>query len=791
MTFTTVDELISHTRGMTKRSELLQSINEDLCLEMDQLQLHVIHKEDAIEELHTRLENTNIFLRHLTSLELRCDFLEKQIAHLEGEDTLLKDSEILATRNLGLHEFRMRKENNINRKTVETTLENLAREYDYLTEQLQEANQACVSKEDEDEGRTNVSCADDTLTEISNDTSIFSTMNDSNTSSSLLDITNNRSGNYNEQASVKQWPQHQNQTKARKKRHLLKMESFLTIPYEQKIVQNKPREVEKPYLKHFRISSLQTGGSSETDGNSRVISTSTTASEASFPPRNSGKWHLPLLNLTTEDPEMDTTDGGLTEEFQSMVADDSSSFTASACSSIPRYHHRRHLSMPDTTEISESFFSDAERCTEGTFTEVSTGNIQGYIHQPNGGKTADSERLDFKWLLRKKRDQDGEFPGSSKGVLRHFVSQDTGLSLIHRGKRVGKCGVTAFARPTEFIHDEESYEEGYVSDDSYGEGVAKPLVLESVEEEAEGLYYEEAGENEKKADKHIGARNLVGSPQIKFGDDTGIMIPCKAVATIRKSRSHESIFDTYRREEEERKLEMQSLDLKSQTLKWLKPCTPVVSSTREIAYGKGKIFPLSSGELYHSRKPEEVGRGSVKCIATKPRVAEILSSSQAIPTYSGKASDKNIISTMKKATPIAISLPSRPPARKLGSTLTADCLTSASTKRSRWWQSMIPNSAIVTAETGRLINIHASRSVATNCSGSYQNSRFTSPFLRPQTSNMNGSFSTMVIGHNGSRMISHGFGSDFNSSVVSSEVNQDALQDALEGDIEEKRREVK
>ena len=102
---------------------------------------------------------------------------------------------------------------------------------------------------------------------------------------------------------------------------------------------------------------------------------------------------------------------------------------------------------------------------------------------------------------------------------------------------------------------------------------------------------------------------------------------------------------------------------------------------------------------------------------------------------------------------------------------------------------MIPNSAIVTAETGRLINIHASRSVATNCSGSYQNSRFTSPFLRPQTSNMNGSFSTMVIGHNGSRMISHGFGSDFNSSVVSSEVNQDALQDALEGDIEEKRRE--
>ena len=205
MDSTTVDRLISHTRSMTKRSRLVQSINEDLCLQMDQLQLHVIQKEDTIEELHTRLENTNIFLRHLTSLELRCDFLEKQIAHLEGEDASAKDSEILATRNLGLHEFRMWKENNINRKTVETTLENLAREYDYLTEQLQQANQACATKEDEDEGRTNVSSVDDTYTETSNDASIFSTLNDSNASSSSIEITNAGCNNYNEQGSVGRW----------------------------------------------------------------------------------------------------------------------------------------------------------------------------------------------------------------------------------------------------------------------------------------------------------------------------------------------------------------------------------------------------------------------------------------------------------------------------------------------------------------------------------------------------------------------------------------------------------
>lgn len=799
MDSTTVDRLISHTRSMTKRSRLVQSINEDLCLQMDQLQLHVIQKEDTIEELHTRLENTNIFLRHLTSLELRCDFLEKQIAHLEGEDASAKDSEILATRNLGLHEFRMWKENNINRKTVETTLENLAREYDYLTEQLQQANQACATKEDEDEGRTNVSSVDDTYTETSNDASIFSTLNDSNASSSSIEITNAGCNNYNEQGSVGRWKKCQKPQKNEKKRHLLKMESFLTIPYEQKIVQNKPRDVEKPYLKHFKISSLQSGGSSRTKSGPRIVSTSTTVSEASFPPRSSGKWHLPILNVAAEDSETEENDKTLTEDYQSTVAEDTSSFIGSLCSCTPHYTHRRHLSMPGTNEMPELIFGDAEGNSKNAFTEVSTGNIQGYIHQPNGEEKADSQRLDFKWLLRKKRDQDNEFLGTSQGVLRHFVSQDTGLNLIHRGGKIGRSNIGDFMRP-KISCDEDSYEQGYASDDSYGEEVARPLILESVEEEsdpyyAEGnshyvegnsLYLEGDSEEDphhlKKDTNHVNKKNpqysddqhnSAETPPIRFKDDTGIIIPCKAAATIRKSHSHESIFDDYQMEQEKHRLEMQSMDLKSQTLKWLKPCTPVISSTRETVRGRGEIMPKSRSAFCRSNEETSANMDCQKQAETSGDTKKCHM----------EADTRNIPQATKQIAPIAISLPNRGLGRKTGSTLTAECLTSASTKRSRWWQSMIPNSAIVVAETGTLINRRASRSLATNCSSSYKSNRFASSFLRPQAANMNGSFSTMVIGHNGSRMISHGFGSEFNSSVVSSEVNQDDLQDALEGDI--------
>lgn len=128
---------------LTDQSQQLIDENERVTNETEQLNNELITTERQIYQWSTKLNNFDIFDQHLTSLNMRCEFLDQQVGKLESRaDNLQKIGRgIKAEVNLGLSEFsRFGDTGGMDWKTTETTLENLKKEFIYLSDQLKEAN---------------------------------------------------------------------------------------------------------------------------------------------------------------------------------------------------------------------------------------------------------------------------------------------------------------------------------------------------------------------------------------------------------------------------------------------------------------------------------------------------------------------------------------------------------------------------------------------------------------------------------------------------------------------------
>ncbi|VEU23096.1 DEKNAAC104189 [Brettanomyces naardenensis] len=759
-----LDDLIGQMRGLTRRSNQQLVANQHLSAELHDMQTLIVSKESRIEELSTRYENSQIFLQHLASLSLRCDFLEKQLANLEVAS--LSANPISATRNLGLNEFRQWKENSLNWRTVETTYDNLRLEYEYLTGQLRDANTDETSNSLNCVGSsTSVDSPTSTSHFPTSDASIFSSIQDTTASSTeILDP-----------PSPSLHPH---------KRKLLKMESFLAIPYDQQTVET-PNELPNPSLKHFRISSLN--GDRQNDEFEKTDSIS---------PR------LPVLDEMSEETESD--------EESSPIA------------------HRRHNSLPGTPVLPASFYGDR--------IDALDGSKKG---QPISPPT------DLSWFfggrgLKSK-------PYQAKATLRHCFSHSTGLNRRHdkfnlkdftfeENERKDtimesekECEVSISSLGPHASHApslttvKHSHMDGEVesfsvkldeedNESSYGEEEAEVVELEgNVEEESINVQW-----NKNDLVEHLEELERLDVPEQKLEPVQAKQQPSNPrpswnpgeilrreealrretedaernfrasvaqqnsshqqhfnpflLPPIRKSHSHESIFDKYQ-EVSEKTSYIRDQDLKTQTLKWLKPSLPVVASSNEVIQrpdGK-QDQPESVCSSFRRLGADTANNGDES--AERPFIGGlswIFDREKPISRPEPQLHHQLSMSlTSQKEAAIASS-----------ATKPIDIIPpSPISSSTNWWSSIIPNSALITSETGKLIDQPAARSLAENSGKAlFRNLGRTAP---------NGAYSTMVIGRNGSRMIRHGYGSDFNDNVLSSRVSHAALREALESDMKD------
>lgn len=509
-----IDSLIGRLEELTRASECQLERNRGLSDDLHDLQKQMLEKEYKIEELSTRFDNSQIFLQHLASLNLRSEFLEKQLQSLETDTEV----SISATSNHGIKEFRQWKENNLNWRTAETTYENLSLEYQYLSQQLKIANDYSdffdkkqvsqvppkpVRFVNPNAQRRHVSFGrarpgrTPSETTYSTEESLFSTDEQSSTVESII-------------TPVVNTP----------KRRLMKMESFLTIPYEQQNVRVQ-NDLSNPALKGFHIGQRQVSSNADNTSN---------ASNASNAGNTNRQFTLPVLTEEDEEDDGDDEKDEVETETETEIDTEFEDFNFT-----PRLRH--FTSMPG---VEESPVKD----------------------------------------------------------LRHFASHDTGL---HRPKRYDLKDFT-------FAENMPVTDQATVAS-TPSVTTIKHSNIDDDDDDDDGSFIGESTDLLRESDTDsYGAEEV---EQIDFNDDY------------------------YKKPVKE------TTGIKEQTMRWLKPCIPVVSPTRQ---------GLSKGEIIQGEEPDWVRI----CSKEKPRDI-----------------------------PAAAESPASQP--------------------SSWWSSILPSSSLVTSEVGKVI----------------------------------------------------------------------------------------
>ncbi|QPG74242.1 hypothetical protein FOA43_001567 [Brettanomyces nanus] len=722
----TIDQLIDQLGILTQRSEQQLNSNEQISSQLHTLQSQIIDREYTIEELAAKHENSQIFLQHLASLSLRCDFLDKQLTGLEGSSHT--DTSISATCNLGLKEFKDWKENSLNWMTAETTYENLSLEYNYLIKQLNIANKRYEGYRNGD----NVINSED-ASDLPASTSATDISTDSLFSSKQTSLVTNSSSSFSEV--LPRAP----------KRRLLKMESFLSIPYEQEgIYQIKSDDSSRPLLKQFRIPSIVL------ENNERAAA----ANGAPLKLREAS--NLPVLHESEYE-----------ESFQS------------------RCHLKHHISLPETVNVPETMCTAESTLKTIDIEEKDTDN------STKPGKTSDLSWF-FDHLDAKSQ------PCMPKETLRHFVSYDTGLK--RSSSKHFNFNDFSFIGDVDLTNDttELRYDKSSVIDSSQSITTVKHS---HIDEEAVGMTASSMNSDDSYGHEEVlpvdflspqSQSSSLGETQIYENIDTYIAnLKKKDIERkLHKSRSHDSIFNDYGKNDRGRVSHLRNTDLKAQTLKWLKPCVPIVSPSdasfqRPVVEKSEPVITVSS---------------SFRKLKLETNPINTTAATSAFPWFfksEPHTKQEAPVHPQQLRHQMSMSLTSR---KEMASSTTTpiDIVASGSyvpQSHNHWWESIIPDSAMITSETGKLIGQPAARSLANNtgtgasmnhsalsCSTSFEPRRLVLNKIMGRIT-PNGSYSTMLIGGNGRKIIRHGYGSDFHTNVLSSRVSHAALREALESDM--------
>lgn len=615
--------------------------NQNLTQRLKEVNHKISIKNVQQYNLETRLENLDIFEEHMTSLKLRCEFLDRQITNLEKQKYYIADQSDNFAR---FNDFNFKME----WRTTETTLENLCTEFKYLKEQLDQANEQ-ISMD--------TSFMDDSmLSSRSKVNSMFSENEPySTTDSSSI------SGSEDKEAHTAKSNISLKENHSYHKKKLLKMESFLNFK-DTKSNANVPKQSSGIQLKGFKISNTV-----ESPFYERTPKTSI----STLPSANHIKKRLELIDLPS-----------ITEEYSSdetVSAHTNTVPTESHCQKgfYNMKGHYHHLSMPDTSSLEES-------------------NI----------------------LL------------TPKDSLKHFISDDLNLRSRYRNRDY---------KITNFLFDNtiKSHQ--------------APLSpqLSSFKDS----YLDENDENPSDYEPDISVANfeLESSDEGEsYGSEnaTPLILRKQSKHTLYRTQSHDSILTVLSRSTRNFPLREKNLDLKAQTMKWLKPNEPVVSSAT-ISQTTTADVSSSVSQTAHENIMNFLNSGGNTIESTPMKQKKSFTISHS---HNG-----SWIPTKIFASPIPV------PKKELDEV------------KPSWISSLISGSGFATEGYNS-----DSRIIKKAESDTLEAYRFPK---RETASSFNGP-SSLIIPKNGNRIIRHVYGSSFNdTTVISSRISYGALREALQHDI--------
>lgn len=662
--------------SFTRESNSVLSENKYLLQKLQELNNKIKIKNTQLYNIETRLENLDIFEQHMTSLNLRCEFLDNQISNLENKHLNVYNNR--STQSIPRPtDFNSK----IEWRTTETTLDNLSTEFNYLREQLEIANNQITTDPSFNDDSTISTNTDNTTNSIFSDAEHYST-DDACTVSSFSGMRDR----VNENSITK------TEISNNGKKVLLKMESFLN--FNEKISPHKPltRHGIGP-LKGFKINAIHENPLKENEGQAFSHPIQKKASKKSM------NKQLELIELPS-----------INEEY-----------------------------------ISTESFSEYNRTTRGLNSQPKHDNVNYYKDHDHSFIYNQKQHKRYSSLPENPINSDS-IDTSNEDPLRHFTSHDTGLSTKFTSNHITDLL---------FNHEELS---NFTADQNFE---SSSFSVSNVTNNAQPftMYSDYETEHE--------FTNIVYDSDESYGDEnvTPLVLKKDSKMNLYRCKSHESTFSINTKATKYYPLREKNLDLKAQTMKWLKPTVPIVSSsiqpytaTKNTSISKSKsnahddiINILHSG--VNNKENAELTEPSTPII---------------IPTTPSRISiNSSWVPTKIFASPMPI-------AKSANDKSTSD----DGEIKSSWISSFIPNSAFTNPEIGKLMNKNPS-----NDQTFPKTRKISKNLLNERTHNFNGPSSTLTIKNNGNRIIKHGYGSSFNENVLSSRVSHTALRDALQYDI--------
>lgn len=665
-----------------RESKKVLDVNKNLQKKLLSLNRELSAKNDQLYNIETQLENLDIFEQHMTSLNLRCEFLQKQVNNLERKHKVKDDTYLFKPDDFN---------SKIEWRTTETTLDNLCTEFDYLKEQLTVVN-GHIPKDSSFNDKSIISQHSDMRP-----TSIFSNSDlqpsmDEGYSSSEISL-----------STIKDTKRNPNDVQKEKK--LLKMESFLNFNQNITPMQSK-KEVEIYPLKGFKINTISENPLYDST-EKKTQNNKTIRGKASS---KSMKKQLELIDLPPIDEGVDETFelfDDLRGNVQSEMIESDQDTYQDITISFDERQLRHHISLPNR----------------------SPGGI------------------------------------SSDESLRHFVSDGAALNKRFLNDKLKHTEITdslfSFDQTnTSNIKSRYKRKKRYSVNKTSINGSYSDIDPDEYNNYNEGL-------SDSDSTDSYGSENV-----------TPLVFKKPSLMTLKQSKSHESIFSVDPKSAKQYPLREKNLDLKAQTMKWLKPNNPIVSSSAQPYTAFFNTFKDSTNvhedmlNILNSNV-NNLNISSPTC-SDKTQVHEDVSKTPLINSW---------IPSKIFSTPISV-----PKLNNQASSINDDYTNDEPI--SSWIKSFIPNSTFMSGDVDT-INNNDSETLPSESflNRERQNGAGPQKTTKPIKLNrnilnerptFNSSSSSLTIDRNGRRMVRHGYGSSFNqNSVVSSRVSYSALRDAL------------
>ncbi|KAG0688696.1 hypothetical protein C6P40_000610 [Pichia californica] len=711
---------------LNKDSKSILSQNQHLQKRLEDLNKQLQYKDAELYNVETRLENLDIFEQHLTSLNLRCEFLDKQVSNLENKHrfthhTTQQSFPSLSNNNTplnGMREFKDRSCTNPNSikiewRTTETTLENLCTEFNYLKDQLNIANNHSGMDTSIVEDSSILSrSATDRSVSIFSDQEAPSMDDDYNTSNILKikSISGPSSSSISNTSSKKS---------IQGKKKLLKMESFLNFADNMESqLENINTENDIVPLRGFNINTMNENPLCEKITDNKKIKIKGKQSIKNM------KKKLEIVDLPSiieEEihPSCDNVNNNQDHDSDEIETEDDEYHELSIA--YDSRFNRRHNSLPENSSL-------------------------------------DGNNIIF----------------SSDESIRHFTSYDTGLNSRFNHKNYDVTDFL-FSKPAQMEDNQHisssspysTFKASYIDDESYYED--RNLI------------------NYNQLNSKLQTSLLPDSDSDEsYGDEnaTPLLLKKESQLSLYKCNSHESIFSTINNSKSINRfpLREKNLDLKAQTMKWLKPNMPLVSSSTQPFVQSLKVSVNSNAHndilniLGVNKDSNSNITTPIKSSASSIRDTTLISQNNLTPNREYSSS------------PMLINKSNDSPIRNV--------INNSDGHLSSWFSSFIPNSAFTNPEIGKFIGQPSGKNInetnIKNKSNSYncryktgENASVLTPVnFRKVRTNFNGPSSSLTIKKNGEKIITHGYGSGFNNkNVISSRVSHGALREALEQDM--------